>query len=79
MINIIDSSFDEIIFTKFTYTRSAESSELYQLSNSKNKLLFDSINEAVDYTLNNECDFTLFMGSLYLVSEIRPLILNKKN
>ena len=79
MINKIDSSFDEIIFTKFTYTRSAESSELYKLSNSKNKLLFDSINEAVDYTLNNECDFTLFMGSLYLVSEIRPLILNKKN
>ena len=78
MINIIDDTFDEIVFTKFTYQRSASSDELFELSNSNNKIMFSDILDAVKYSFDNPCEFTLFLGSLYLVSEIRPLIINQK-
>ena len=81
MINLLDNTFDELIFTKYTYKRSASSTDLFELSNSLNKIIIQDINDAVSYCFNNQCDFTLFVGSLYLVSEIRPKILNhnKKN
>ena len=39
------------------------------------------MNQVIDYCFDNKCEFTLFIGSLYLISEIRPLLLNyqKKN
>ena len=39
------------------------------------------MNQVIDYCFNNKSEFTLFIGSLYLISEIRPLLLNyqKKN
>lgn len=79
MIKMLDKTFDELIFTKYTYKRSAESSSLYDLSNAKSKLLISDINDCVKYVYDNPVSFTLFIGSLYLVSEIRPLFLNKKN
>lgn len=80
MIDLLDHTFNELIFTKYTYKRSASSSELFELSNSSNKIIIKDIDDAIDYCFNNQCEFTLFIGSLYLISEIRPLILNyKKN
>ena len=80
MIDLLDHTFNELIFTKYTYKRSASSSELFELSNSSNKIIIKDIDEVIDYCFNNQCEFTLFIGSLYLISEIRPLILNyKKN
>ena len=80
MIDLLDNTFNELIFTKYTYKRSASSNELYEMSNSINKILIKNIGEVIDYCFNNQCEFTLFIGSLYLISEIRPLILNyKKN
>ena len=80
MIDLLDNTFNELIFTKYTYKRSASSSELFELSNSSNKIIIKDIDEVIDYCFNNQCEFTLFIGSLYLISEIRPLILNyKKN
>ena len=37
MIELLDNTFNELVFTKYTYKRSATSSELYELSNSINK------------------------------------------
>lgn len=80
MIDLLDHTFNELIFTKYTYKRSASSNELFDLSNSSNKIIIKDIDDVIDYCFNNKCEFTLFIGSLYLISEIRPLILNyKKN
>ena len=80
MIDLLDHTFNELIFTKYTYKRSASSNELFELSNSNNKTIIKDIDDVIDYCFNNPCEFTLFIGSLYLISEIRPLILNyKKN
>lgn len=81
MIELLDETFTEHVFTKYTYKRSATSNELYNLSTSKNKVLIENINDTIKYCFDNQCEFTLFVGSLYLISEIRPLILNfeKKN
>lgn len=78
MIKLLDETFDEIIFTHYTYSRSATSNDLFNLSNSKNKLIIDNLEDAITYCYENVIDFSLFIGSLYLVSEIRPKILNKK-
>lgn len=80
MIKRLDKSFDELIFTHYTYSRSATSDDLYLLSNKDNKLIIDSIDDTINYCFNNKCDLTLFIGSLYLISEIRPKLFNyKKN
>lgn len=81
MINLLDNTFDELIFTKYTYKRSALSNDLFELSKSSNKHIIQDIFDVVKYCFTNQCEFTLFVGSLYLVSEIRPIILNynKKN
>lgn len=71
MIKEIDKTFDEIIFTKYTYARSADPRMLYNLSSIKNKKIIENIDDATNYVKNNNSDFTIFMGSLYLVSEIR--------
>lgn len=75
MINIIDDTFENIVFTKYTYARSADSTTLYQLSKSQNKLQIDNIDEAIDYVYQEKYKLTLFIGSLYLVSEVRSKIL----
>ena len=81
MIELLDETFTEHIFTKYTYKRSATSNELYDLSSSENKIIIEDISDTIKYCFENQCEFTLFIGSLYLISEIRPLNLNyeKKN
>lgn len=74
MIKLLDDTFNEIIFTKYTYSRSANLDELYSLSNCNHKIKCNTVKEALDYVLFNETDFTIFLGSLYLVSEVRNLI-----
>ena len=77
MIKILDATFDEIIFTKYTYARSAESDVLYRISNCQNKQKIESIDDSIKYVYDHKYPLTLFIGSLYLVSEIRPKILKK--
>ena len=77
MIKILDTTFDEIIFTKYTYARSAESDVLYRISNCQNKQKIESIDDSIKYVYEHKYPLTLFIGSLYLVSEIRPKLLKK--
>lgn len=71
MIKMVDKTFDEIIFTSYTYARSAKAEDLYNLSSSKNKKCIENIDVAVKYVLTNKKPITIFLGSLYLASEIR--------
>lgn len=77
MINLLDETFDEIVFTKYTYARSANVDEIFEISNNCKKIKTNNVLEAVDYVYNNKADITIFIGSLYLVSEVRNIILNK--
>lgn len=71
MIKMVDKTFDEIIFTSYTYARSAKAEDLYNLSSSKNKKCIENLDVAVKYVLTNIKPITIFLGSLYLASEIR--------
>lgn len=71
MIKMADKTFDEIIFTSYTYARSAKAEDLYNLSSSKNKKCIENLDVAVKYVLTNKKPITIFLGSLYLASEIR--------
>lgn len=71
MIKMVDETFDEIIFTSYTYARSAKAENLYNLSSSKNKKCIENLDVAVKYVLTNKKPITIFLGSLYLASEIR--------
>lgn len=71
MIKMVDETFDEIIFTSYTYARSAKAEDLYNLSTSKNKKCIENLDVAVKYVLTNKKPITVFLGSLYLASEIR--------
>ena len=70
MIKMVDETFDEIIFTSYTYARSAKAEDLYNLSSSKNKKCIENL-DVVKYVLTNKKPITIFLGSLYLASEIR--------
>lgn len=71
MIKMVDETFDEIIFTSYTYARSAKAEDLYNLSSSKSKKCIENLDVAVKYVLTNKKPITIFLGSLYLASEIR--------
>ena len=71
MIKMVDETFDEIIFTSYTYARSAKAEDLYNPSSSKNKKCIENLDVAVKYVLTNKKPITVFLGSLYLASEIR--------
>ena len=68
---MLDSVFDEIIFTKFSYSRSSVAEELFLFSKNKNKLLMVSLDEITDYIKTNKIDINIFIGSLYFVSEVK--------
>lgn len=74
MIDEISKTFDEIIITKYSYMRSSEIEVLNQLLNHPNKKIIPSVSDALDYCNNNHCPFTIFLGSLYLVSEVRNIV-----
>lgn len=74
MLSIISNSFDEIVLTKYTYSRSANENELFNLTHNSNKIIIPNVNDAIEYCKKNVCDFTLFLGSLYLASEVRNVL-----
>ncbi|MCM1259380.1 MAG: bifunctional folylpolyglutamate synthase/dihydrofolate synthase [Prevotella sp.] len=79
MIHLIDQTFDEVIFTAYTYSRSASPEELFLLSHHPRKKIVASLEEALDLVKQHPVSITIFMGSLYLVSEIRKMVKDEKN
>ena len=74
MLNTISQVFDEIIITKYSYMRSSEIDVLNDLLVHENKKIIPNVNDAFLYCIENPTDFTIFLGSLYLVSEIRNIV-----
>ena len=74
MIKQIEKEFDEIIITSFSYKRHSSAQELFEYLHHPNKLLMNDLNEIINYVRNNPYDINLFLGSLYFVSEIRPML-----
>lgn len=74
MLSLIEPYFDEIILTAFTYKRHSEIEELNRLCSHSNKKIINNVNDAVEYVKQNPLSFNLFIGSLYFISEIRPLL-----
>ena len=77
MIELLDDTFDEVVFTKYTYYRSADAKNLYNMSKNHNKKIINDIKDTINYCYDKRTKFTIFIGSLYFVSEVRPLF--KKN
>lgn len=73
MIELLDQTFDELIFTEFHYMRSSSATNLFHLSTANNKLLFTSYDEIIQYIQNNPLPLTIFIGSLYFISDIRKI------
>ncbi len=71
MVEVLDNTFGEIIFTKFNYSRSSTSETLYSLSNNKNKLIMEKLDEIKDYLYDHPKQLNIFIGSLYFVSEVK--------
>lgn len=78
MVKLLDETFDEIVFSKYTYARSSDAEVLYEMSTIKNKKLIVPLKDTIDYVLKEIKPLTIYIGSLYLVSEIRPLLLALK-
>lgn len=73
MIKLLDETFDEIIFTKYQYERSSNASELFNISMNPHKKIIDSLDDIMKYISDNPVDFTIFIGSLYLVCDIKKM------
>ena len=71
MIKVLDETFDKIIFTTYSYERSSTAIELNELSNNSNHMYVDTLDEALKLVLDHPNDFNIFLGSLYLVTDIR--------
>lgn len=75
MIKLLDDTFDEIIFTEYNYKRHASADDLYKLSNNPRKRIIKSLNEVYNYIGNNHQEITIFLGSLYLVTDVKRQII----
>ena len=76
MLDYLRDYFDEIIITEFTYHRHSEAQELFGKFNFNHKRLIINPINAINYVDENPMDLNLYIGSLYFVSEIRPILLN---
>ncbi len=72
MIEKIDNTFDEIIFTEFNYKRSDEATNIFNISSSQNKSINYDIDSIIEIAKKDQSYTTIFIGSLYFISEIRP-------
>lgn len=74
MLENISQVFDEIIITKYSYMRSSEIEVLNDLLVHSNKKIIPNVKDALEYCKENKTNFTIFLGSLYLVSEVRNIV-----
>lgn len=80
MISIIDSYANSLILTKIDYYRSENSDYLMNLSSLVKKYEFNDYTEAIKFALNmkKKEETLLFTGSLYFISKVREILLEKE-
>lgn len=71
MIKLLDETFDEIIFTTYSYVRSSDASSLNELSHNSNHIFVNELDETLNIVKSRNREFNIFLGSLYLVTDIR--------
>lgn len=76
MIPLVDNVCDEIIFTSFSYKRSDDAINLFNISTHLNKKIEENIDNILEY-IKKDNWINIFSGSLYFVSELRKKIKNK--
>ncbi|MBP5407659.1 MAG: bifunctional folylpolyglutamate synthase/dihydrofolate synthase [Bacilli bacterium] len=76
MIPLIDDVCDEVIFTSFTYKRSDDAINLYNISTHVNKKIEENIDNILEY-IKKDNWINIFAGSLYFVSEMRKKLKKK--
>lgn len=79
MVELLDETFDEIIFTEFHYTRSSLGTTIYEMSKNPNKMLLLDLDKIIEYVYQEKMELTIFIGSLYFVSEVRKVLKNPLN
>jgi dihydrofolate synthase/folylpolyglutamate synthase len=78
VITMLDQLADEFHFTQIDYKRAATAQELYDESHHPKKFVHESFAEAYELLKHPGKDEILVItGSLYFVSAIRPLMLEK--
>jgi dihydrofolate synthase/folylpolyglutamate synthase len=79
VIGELDNLVDEFHFTQISYYRSATAQELYEESTHQNKFTHENPRDAFYHLRDTlkENEVLIVTGSLYFISEIRPLIANK--
>lgn len=73
MVEMIGNTFDEVVITKYSYLRSSDVETIDNLLNHHNKKIINSVDLALKYCEENPVELSIFMGSLYLVSEVRNI------
>ncbi len=78
MIAKLDGAADSITFTSFEYPRATPAEALYEMSTSKNKHMANDWQECIKVMLPEitENEILVITGSLYFLSEVKP-VLNK--
>lgn len=78
IIPVLDTLFDEFHFTQIDYKRSATALELAAESQHPHTYIHETVKEALEVCSElGEEDILVITGSLYFVSEIRPLLIKK--
>lgn len=76
MIQRLDEVADKITFTEFDFPRASTAKDLFDLSHSKNKHVAENWEEFLIKELPsiNESDILVITGSLYFLSEVKPVL-----
>lgn len=76
MIQRLDGVADKITFTEFDFPRASTAAALFDLSHSKNKHVAENWEEFLSAELPsiNETDILVITGSLYFLSEVKPVL-----
>ncbi len=77
MISKLDNFASEIILTKYNFERSVDLSELLKCNIKSKVYSINNVSDTIEYLYDNPTNFTLIIGSLYLISEARNIILKK--
>ena len=78
MIGKLDEAADQITFVSFDFPRAASAETLFEISQSKNKVMNADWQRVIREQLGNQGinSILIITGSLYFISEAKPYLLS---